>query len=241
LWYYLALGLGVIIGSFLNVVIYRLPKEGLSVVNPPYSVCPSCGYKIKWYDNIPILSYILLTGRCRNCKTKISPRYPFVEACCAAGFFINAVLSEDLLEFTALSVILSCSLIIAFIDAKYMLIPDITLILTAIASVTLWIIRGMAVQGLIAATIVSSLLSLISFLFKGGMGSGDIILLTSLAPSLGILGSLYTIAGSSILALLMLIIFFRDKLKLGTKIPFGVFIAPVGYVFVLTVKYLPGV
>ena len=74
---------GAVIGSFLNVCIFRIPREK-SVVTPP-SACPSCGTHISFYDNIPILSYIILRGRCRNCKTEFSARYPFVE-------FLNAAL-----------------------------------------------------------------------------------------------------------------------------------------------------
>ena len=69
--------LGLCVGSFLNVVIYRVPN-GMSIAMPP-SHCPKCGYKLKWYDNIPVLSYIILGGKCRSCKEPISPRYTIVE------------------------------------------------------------------------------------------------------------------------------------------------------------------
>src|SRR6195256_4778084 len=75
---------GAIIGSFLNVVIHRLPREESIVF--PNSRCPSCGAAISWYDNIPILSYVWLRGRCRSCKTGISPRYPAVELLTALLF-----------------------------------------------------------------------------------------------------------------------------------------------------------
>ena len=75
---------GLAIGSFLNVVIYRLPNN-MSLVKPS-SHCPKCGYKLKWYDNIPVLSYLLLKGKCRSCKDKISPRYMVVEL---MGLFIS--------------------------------------------------------------------------------------------------------------------------------------------------------
>src|SRR5690242_5209393 len=77
LFYIFAFTFGAVVGSFLNVCIYRLPA-GQSVVFPP-SHCPKCDYRIKFYDNIPIVSYLLLRGKCRSCKTPISVQYPLVE------------------------------------------------------------------------------------------------------------------------------------------------------------------
>lgn len=81
---YLFIGVGLVVGSFLNVVVYRIPA-GLSVVNPP-SACPNCGTKIKPYDNLPVVSWLMLRGKCRSCHTHISARYPLVEAANAALF-----------------------------------------------------------------------------------------------------------------------------------------------------------
>src|SRR5687768_13805457 len=78
--------LGACIGSFLNVVIYRLPL-GQSVVSPP-SRCPNCSYRLKWYDNLPIIGWVLLGGRCRQCKNPISIQYPIVELITAVLFII---------------------------------------------------------------------------------------------------------------------------------------------------------
>jgi leader peptidase (prepilin peptidase)/N-methyltransferase len=77
--------LGLIIGSFLNVVIYRIPRDQ-SIIKPP-SHCPTCNTKLKWYDNIPILSYLLLKGKCRYCGAKISIKYPLIEILTALSFF----------------------------------------------------------------------------------------------------------------------------------------------------------
>ena len=113
---------GLFVGSFLNVCIYRLPK-GKSIVFPP-SHCPACGKNILWYDNIPILSYILLRGRCRSCRTKISPRYLIVEgltACLALALYIVFGLTP---KFAAYAV-MTCGLIIAtFVDFEINEIPD---------------------------------------------------------------------------------------------------------------------
>lgn len=84
-WFFL---LGAVIGSFLNVVIYRVPRR-MSIAWPP-SHCPACKEKIRWYDNVPIVSWLLLRGRCRHCKAPISPRYPLVEALCGVLFALAA-------------------------------------------------------------------------------------------------------------------------------------------------------
>lgn len=82
--------LGLAIGSFLNVVVYRLPR-GLSLLRPG-SACPSCGAPVKWYDNIPVVSWIALRARCRNCRQPISIRYPLIELATGALFAIVALL-----------------------------------------------------------------------------------------------------------------------------------------------------
>ncbi|MCI0568665.1 MAG: prepilin peptidase [Acidobacteria bacterium] len=116
------LALGAILGSFLNVAIHRLPRRE-SVVFPA-SACPRCGSKIRPYDNIPVLSFILLGGRCRACKAKISPRYPLVEGLTALltlGLYLHLGLSVPL----ALYLPFSWALVaLAFIDAEHQVLPD---------------------------------------------------------------------------------------------------------------------
>ena len=114
--------LGAMIGSFLNVVIHRLPREESIVL--PSSKCPSCGAGIAFYDNIPILSYLVLGGRCRGCKAPISARYPAVEALTAALFLATAwhdgltlALPFDLVFVTAVTALV-------FIDAEHMILPN---------------------------------------------------------------------------------------------------------------------
>jgi leader peptidase (prepilin peptidase)/N-methyltransferase len=113
---------GAIIGSFLNVVIYRLPREESIVL--PSSKCPSCGAAISFYDNVPVLSYVMLGARCRKCKTHISARYPAVEALTAFLFVASAwhdgfsiVLPFDLVFVTAVTALV-------FIDAEHMILPN---------------------------------------------------------------------------------------------------------------------
>ena len=87
---------GAAVGSFLNVVVYRLPL-GISLVHPP-SHCPKCGKRIPWYDNVPVLGWIMLRGRCRQCHNPISMRYPVVEAITAAMFGAVAVAEMPLID-----------------------------------------------------------------------------------------------------------------------------------------------
>ena len=118
--------LGAVIGSFLNVCIYRLP-EGGSLWRPA-SHCPQCKHPIRWYDNVPILSYVLLRGRCRDCGARISPQYLIVEALTGALFALLTVTFLSRGEppsCTIIYLVLTCVLIVAsFIDLKHMIIPD---------------------------------------------------------------------------------------------------------------------
>ncbi len=119
---FLAVLIGLIVGSFLNVCIYRMPAEKSVVM--PRSYCPSCKHQIPWYDNIPILSFIWLLGKCRFCKKKISLRYIIVEALTAA-IFVVMIKEFGLNALSIIYMILSCGLIIAtFIDFEHQIIPD---------------------------------------------------------------------------------------------------------------------
>jgi leader peptidase (prepilin peptidase)/N-methyltransferase len=124
-----AAAFGAALGSFLNVCIYRLPREGLTVSSPPRSHCTSCGFTIPWYDNIPILTWLLLRGRCRSCKAPISSRYLVVEALTAMVF---AVLADRYLlgadprpaVFAAIAALASACIVVSFIDQDFQIIPD---------------------------------------------------------------------------------------------------------------------
>jgi leader peptidase (prepilin peptidase)/N-methyltransferase len=114
--------IGALIGSFLNVVIHRLPLEESIVF--PNSRCPSCGTTIKPYDNIPVASYLVLRGKCRSCKTKISARYPAVEAMTAC-LFIAVVLCRGISFALPFDLTLTAALIaLVFIDAEHMILPN---------------------------------------------------------------------------------------------------------------------
>jgi leader peptidase (prepilin peptidase)/N-methyltransferase len=115
---------GLVFGSFLNVVIYRLPRDQ-SLVRPP-STCPGCGVRIKPYDNVPVLSYFVLRGRCRSCGRKISAVYPLVEALTAGGFLLVYFNSGRALslEFFAGCLFTSALIALGFIDYFHQILPD---------------------------------------------------------------------------------------------------------------------
>ncbi len=121
------------IGSFLNVLIYRLPK-GLSIIKNS-SHCPNCGYKIKWYENIPIISYLLLRGKCSNCKEKIAIRYFIVEILSLLIAIISLIRFD--LSYTSIIVtlLLEIFVVIFYIDKNEMIIPDVLNIIILILSI----------------------------------------------------------------------------------------------------------
>lgn len=120
---YIVVGIfGAIIGSFLNVVIHRLPREESIVL--PSSRCPSCGAAIAFYDNVPVLSYLLIGGRCRSCKTHISARYPAVEALTACLFVLVAWRDGPTLALPFDLVFVAAITSLVFIDAEHMILPN---------------------------------------------------------------------------------------------------------------------
>jgi len=135
--YILSTIIGLCVGSFLNVVIYRLPNN-MSLAFPS-SHCPKCGYTLKWYDNIPVLSYLMLGGKCRSCKEKISFRYTLVEILTCLLFIISVyVFNSNVLYMLLSFVVSSISILIMFIDIEHMIIFDrfqIVLLVVGILSI----------------------------------------------------------------------------------------------------------
>ena len=166
--------IGALFGSFLNVVAYRLPRHE-SIITPA-SHCPKCGTPVKPYDNIPILSWLMLRGRCRSCAEPISPRYPLVEAGTGA-LCLGAVLVHT----SASSVALSVALILiavpaALIDLEYRIIPNRLTGLGAVLALAI----GLALdpsgepERLIAGAAAGGFLLVAALGYPGGMGMGDV-------------------------------------------------------------------
>lgn len=176
---------GIVLGSFLNVLIYRLPlKENIAVER---SHCMQCGKKIQWYDLVPLVSYIILKGRCRNCGSKISAQYPLIEAINGAGyvliFAVNGFSVVSFLECLAFSVLI----VIAVIDWRtYEIPPCLNICIAVLAIIRLAAGYGDLLDHVIGFAAISGFLLIIFFATKGrGIGGGDIKLMAAAGLFLG--------------------------------------------------------
>jgi leader peptidase (prepilin peptidase)/N-methyltransferase len=224
--------LGLLIGSFLNVVIHRLPR-GRTVVRGR-SMCPACGAMIAWYDNMPLVSWLVLRGRCRACSAPISARYPLVELLTALGA-AGAVWASGV-SLTALWVFafVAIMIVITFIDWEHQIIPDPlslggTLLGWVGAVVCLDITLLQSVAG---ALVGAGLILAIAFLYKAarkvdGMGGGDVKLMAMIGAFLGwkmAIAVLFVAAfAGSVYGVLLLR---RTGADGKTAVAFGSFLAP---------------
>jgi leader peptidase (prepilin peptidase)/N-methyltransferase len=231
---------GAIVGSFLNVVILRLPKEDASIAFPA-SHCPKCEHPLAWYENIPVLSYIVQLGKCRHCKTSISLQYPIVE-------LLMAILTAALVNRFGLSIaaagyfIFTAALLaIIYIDIHLQIIPDsislpgivLGFIFSFINPYVNWID---SLIGLVAGGGVLYAIALVYFLWRrqDGMGGGDIKLLAMLGAFLGWQSLPFIFFTSSLGGSIIGILAMRVQKKGGqTRIPFGPFlsVAALCYMF----------
>ena len=185
--------LGLLIGSFLNVVIWRVPR-GESVVRPP-SACPSCGHEIRPRDNVPVLSWLLLRGKCRDCGHPISARYPLVELACGVLFAVMALRFGFDAVLPAYLYLAAVGLALAMIDIDTQRLPDVlTLPSYAVAAVLLGAAAavnhdgGSAVRALVGAAAMGAFYFTLLLVYPAGMGFGDVKLAPVLGAYLGWLG-----------------------------------------------------
>jgi leader peptidase (prepilin peptidase) / N-methyltransferase len=228
---YLMTGLiGVIVGSFLNVCIYRLPRHEWVIW--PGSHCPSCGNPIAWYDNIPLISYLLLLGRCRTCGAPISLRYPIVEAANAVGYLAilwHFGLNEMSVLYAALY---SALIVVAGTDLSHKIIPNVItypgIVVGLLGAVT--VLPVGIVNSLLGIAVGGGLLWGLAwaspYLFgKEGMGGGDIKLLAMIGVFLGWKPALLTIMiGSLIGSVVGITLMAARIIKRDEYIPFGPFL-----------------
>src|ERR1700682_4105567 len=118
-----AFAIGAIVGSFLNVVIYRYPLEQSIVF--PRSHCPRCQALIRWYDNVPVLSYLILLGRCRRCRGSISPRCPLIELANALFYLAIFLRTGPTFTFLLVAAVVSMTIVLIFIDCEIQILPDV--------------------------------------------------------------------------------------------------------------------
>lgn len=226
--------IGLCVGSFLNVVIYRLPNK-MSLAKPA-SHCPKCNNKIKWYDNIPVLSYLFLGGKCRYCKEHISFRYTIVEMlnavlwmCCVLMFWEKSI-PYSITAMFAISIFIC----IFFIDLEKMIIPDslqIALLVVAVSSIfTEWDENNTWLVKLIGLLVCGGFFLIVHYfcikMFNvEGIGGGDVKLFAVLGLFLGLTNAFLTILISSVTACLVLLaVKIIKKFDRNREYPFAPFI-----------------
>jgi len=251
---------GLLVGSFLNVCIYRWPRD-LSVVRPR-SHCPGCEQQIAWYDNIPVLSYAALGGRCRRCRTPISWRYPIVELLtgCFWGWFVYKFgVTPEAARWCAFCAIL---ITLGFADAETRILPDeftlggigaglVFALVTAVPDFTaheLAALFGVGLpertlslgEALLGGVVPAGALWLGGYLFekirhKQGLGFGDVKMTAMIGAFTGVRGGLVTLAiGSTLGSLIGLAYIGLTKKDAGTyELPLGTFLAGGGLLFAL--------
>jgi leader peptidase (prepilin peptidase)/N-methyltransferase len=234
---------GCAVGSFLNVIRYRLPRKRDFVSGR--SMCPGCGAQIAWYDNIPVVSFILLRGRCRRCGGRISWEYPVLEAATGAAFVL-IWLKFSPLEAVAYFVLASLLIACAGIDYDFRIIPDkLTLpgtVIGLVFSVTL--LRGSSagealLHSAVGAAVGAGTLLAVSLLYRlirgaEGMGGGDIKLMAMVGAFLGFRLALLTIFIASVGgAVVGLFLSRRASEGMKAALPFGVFLSPAALICLL--------
>jgi leader peptidase (prepilin peptidase) / N-methyltransferase len=231
---------GLIIGSFCNVVIYRLP-QGKSIITPG-SRCPACTMPIHPWDNIPVLSYLLLRGRCRACKEPISVRYPTVELV-SGGLYVLLWLKYGFTIPLAVNAALTSTLLaVAVIDYDHKIIPNTITLPGIVIGLGLSILSVLSID-VLPITPLASLLGvlgggvffyLIALVSRGGMGGGDIKLIAMIGAFLGWQGAFFTILSGALLGSLVgvsLMVLGKNGRK--DKVPFGPFLSIGAILFTL--------
>lgn len=229
--------LGLVVGSFLNVVIYRLPRDE-SVIKPG-SRCTHCKKSIAPWHNIPLLSFALLKGKCAYCGKKISWRYPFVELLTGIVFVTTAhKFGVNLLLFVHDLPFVAALIAVTFIDLDHRIIPDeLSLGLVALGLLTGWSVPGLGlIQSVVGAAVGFGLFFSFAWLYekmskRSGLGGGDIKLLAAIGAFVGPAGVMNTVLMSSILGSIIGIMVGlrqKDKQIMMTAIPYGPFLVVGG-------------
>lgn len=249
---------GLLLGSFLNVCIYRLPRD-LSVAKPARSFCPGCETTIAWYDNIPLLSYLLLGGKARCCKERIPIRYPLVELVTGVFFVLSVGMFGLTLEALKWAVFSAIMIDLTATDFEERILPDeftlggallglvfawfvplqdgVLVTLLSIQDVTLSPQMGSLLEAAFAALFSCGLLWFVAWAFekirhKEGMGMGDVKMLLLLGAFLGLQGTLFTFFLASLVGSVVgiLFIWLADKEAGSYELPFGSFLGAMALI-----------
>lgn len=217
--------LGLLIGSFLNVCIYRIPRKEEIVYTPSH--CFSCNHQLAWYDLIPVITYLRLGGKCRYCQAKISIQYPIIELSNGAaymGIFAIYGLSIDTAFYCALFSIL---LVISLIDYKHYIIPNgLVIALMLLGIMHLFINPQNILQYIIGFFVASIILLLIAVITRGKMGGGDIKLMAAAGLLIGWQNILVALMlGSVVGSVIGITLIVLKIIKREQMIPFGPFLA----------------
>ena len=218
--------LGLVIGSFLNVVIARL-HDGRSIIRPP-SACPACGGLIRWYDNVPLLSWLWLRARCRNCQVRISWRYPTVELLTAILFMLAARRFGPALDLGVALLLLAALVAIAGIDLDQQIIPDVITLpgIVVGAGLTVALHPAAWLDAVLGILVGGGLFLVIILASRGGMGGGDMKLGAMIGAFLGwqlvLLAILLGVFAGGAVAIGLLITGTRGR---KDAVPFGPFLA----------------
>jgi leader peptidase (prepilin peptidase)/N-methyltransferase len=256
----LALLLGLLIGSFLNVCIYRMPRD-LSIVRPR-SFCPACEKPIAWFDNVPLASYLMLAGRCRKCRARIPLRYPIVELLTGILFAVSVAGLGVGLPALKWCLYGALMVVLAFADLEQRILPDEFTLGGAVVGIVLsawvpvqagyvqlflatrysdrWLSMGESVLGAVAA---SGMLWAVGAAYsalrhKDGLGLGDVKMLAAVGAFMGLQGALATLVFGSILGSLIGLVYIKVAKKdaASYELPFGTFLGFTG----LAIGFLSG-
>lgn len=223
--------LGLLIGSFLNVVIYRVPR-GESIVSPG-SHCPTCGHALRAWELIPVVSFLIQKGQCRSCQARISWRYPAVELLTGTLFFLTASLSFDsemhparlLLNLSFVAVLIALS----FIDLDTFRLPDVlTLPLLGLGLLGAFLVPGHPTgwESVLSAVGTGGLFWTIARFYPQGMGLGDVKLVAAMGAFLGFPSIFLAVfVGSFVGALAGIFLLFTGQKRFRQQIPFGPYLA----------------
>lgn len=219
---------GLVFGSFYNVVGYRVPKK-ISLIHPG-SFCPNCNHKLKWYELIPLFSYIFQGGKCTKCKKKISLYYPFIETLTGILFLISYLIFGITPFFFISSLISSFLVIVIVSDGRYMIIPDeVTIVFSVLIVLLNFLYNGvetslkLIVSGLALVLFMYIFMIICNKIFKKEtLGGGDIKMMFFIGNALGFPNALFAIFLASVAALPFTVAL--NNLKKQKEFPFGPFL-----------------